>query len=192
MSGYLGDANSGNPFRHPGFAGGASFRYLINSRWALRGIFTTESLSGDTSNFENALPGGAEYSFSSQIYDLGARIEFNFFGYGIGETYKRLRRWSPYLTIGVGGTLSTCEGKSFFAANLPMGVGVKYKLKPRINLGWEFSMTKVFGDHVDGELLTDLYTIKSNFLKNTDWYSQLSVSISYEFGKRCTACHYVE
>jgi hypothetical protein len=71
-----------------------------------------------------------------------------------------------------------------------MGVGVKYKLKPRWNLAAEFTMTKVFGDKVDG--LSDLTGIKSSFIKNTDWYSLLSVSISYEFGLRCATCHYVE
>ena len=35
MSGYLGDANESNLFAHPGVAFNASFRYLINSRWAM-------------------------------------------------------------------------------------------------------------------------------------------------------------
>ena len=52
-------------------------------------------------------------------------------------------------------------------------------------------MTKVFSDHVDGAL-ADLQTIKSSFLKNTDWYSNISISLTYEFGKRCATCHYVD
>lgn len=191
MSGYLGDANESNIFKHPGFSAGVAFRYLIDTRWTIRGVFNTLSLSGNTADFDNVLPGGAQYSFKSNAYDLGARVEFNFFAYGIGETYKRLRRWSPYLTVGIGATMATCDGQSSFAPNIPMGFGVKYKLKERWNLGLEFTMTKVFGDKVDGEL-QDLYQIKSSFLKNTDWYSNISVSISYEFGKRCVTCHYVD
>jgi len=191
MSGYLGDANGSNIFKHPGFSAGLSFRYLPNVRWTVRGIFTTMSLSGNTADFDNVLPGNAEYSFKSQVYDLGGRFEFNFFPYGIGETYKRLRRWTPYLSVGIGVTLSTCDGKSYVAPNIPMGFGFKYKLRERLNLGVEFTMTKVFGDHVDGEL-SDLTQIKSSFLKNTDWYSNISVSITYEFGKRCSTCHYVD
>ncbi|MBQ7854310.1 MAG: outer membrane beta-barrel protein [Muribaculaceae bacterium] len=192
MSGYLGDANESNMFKHPGYTAGASFRYLPNSRWAFRGIFSTGSLSGNTADYEDVFPGGVNYEFSSQFYDLGGRCEFNFFNYGIGETYKKMRRWSPYLSVGIGATLATCDGSSAFALNIPMGIGVKYKIKQRLNLGVEFSMTKVFGDNVDGKQLTDLYQIKSSFLKNTDWYSQLSISITYEFGKRCETCHYVE
>lgn len=191
MSGYLGDANGSNIFKHPGFSGGVSFRYLPNVRYAVRCVFNTMSLSGNTADFDNVLPGNAEYSFKSQVYELGGRFEFNFFPYGIGETYKRLRRWTPYLTVGLGVTLSTCDGQSYVAPNIPMGFGFKYKLKERLNLGIEFTMTKVFGDHVDGEL-SDLYQIQSSFLKNTDWYSNIAVSLTYEFGKRCSTCHYVD
>ncbi len=192
MSGYLGDANESNLFKHPGFAAGISFRYLANTRWAIRTLFTTASLSGNTADFGYILPNGKHYDFKSRYYDLGIRAEFNFFGYGIGETYKRLRRWSPYLTLGVGGTLSSSEGNSAFGVNIPMGLGIKFKLKPRINLGAEFTMTKVCSDNVDSKELTDLYQIKSSALKNTDWYSNIMLSITYEFGKRCTTCHYVE
>ncbi len=93
--------------------------------------------------------------------------------------------------MGLGVTLATCGGESAFGVNIPMGAGIKYKLRERWNLGLEFTMTKVFSDHVDGEL-SDLYQIKSSFIKNTDWYSNISVSVTYEFGKRCSTCHYVD
>ncbi len=192
MSGYLGDANTSNIFHKPGVSGGFSFRYLANTRWTLRGILTAATVSGDTGDFDNVLPDGASYSFKSTVFDLGARFEFNFFPYGIGETYKRLKRWSPYVTAGPGVTLATCDGQSNIAPNIALGLGVKYKLKERLNLGLEFTMTKVFSDKVDGKELNYLYGIKSSFLKNTDWYSNLSISITYEFGKRCETCHYVD
>ena len=190
MAGYLGDA-SASIFSHPGFSGGVSFRYLPDARWAVRTLLNVHSLSGDTSGMDDVLPENREYSFKSTAYDLGGRIEFNFFSYGIGETYKKLRRWSPYLTLGIGVTLATCEGESNFGFNIPMGAGLKYKLRERWNLGIEFTMTNVFSDHVDGAL-SDLQQIKSSFLKNTDWYSNISVSLTYEFGKRCATCHYVD
>ncbi len=191
MSGYSGDASS-SVFKHPGFVGEIGFRYLPDTRWAIRGVLSTLSLSGNTADMDNVLPEGKEYSFSSQVYDLGARIEFNFFSYGIGETYKRLRRWTPYLVLGVGVTLASCDGNTAIGPNVPMGAGIKYKLKERLNLGLEFTMTKVFNDHVDGKELSDLTTIKSSFVKNNDWYSRLTIGITYEFGKRCETCHYVE
>lgn len=190
MSGYLGEANN-NLFKHAGFEGELSFRYLPDTRWAIRGVLSTLSLSGNTEDMKNVLPDGANYSFKSQVYDLGARVEFNFFAYGIGETYKRLRRWTPYITVGVGVCMASCDGKLNAAPTLPLGAGVKFKLRERLNLGAEFTMTKAFGDHVDG-VLADLNQIKTAFYKNTDWFSRFTVSITYEFGKRCETCHYVD
>ena len=192
MSGYLGDVNHSNLFRRPGFVGQLSFRYLIDTRWAIRGLFTAASLSGTTADMDNVLPEGKVYDFKSWVYDLGGRVEFNFFNYGIGESYKNLSRVSPYLSLGLGVTMSNTAGESYVAMSLPMGFGVKYKVKSRVNLSLEFCMTKVFGDHVDSGELSDLYQIKSSFLKNTDWYSTIMLGISYEFGKLCVTCHRID
>lgn len=192
MSGYIGDANRSNPFAHPGFDGEISMRYLPDTRWALRAVLSTFSLSGDTRDISDVLPSGAAYSFSSQAYELSVRGEFNFLPYGIGETYKRLRRWSPYLTVGVGAALSASGGSTTVVPTVPMGAGIKFKATPRLNLGLEFTITKAFGDHIDGAELADLNGIKTAFYKNTDWYSRLTIGVSYEFGPRCETCHYVE
>ncbi len=194
MTGYLGDANRSSILKHPGFTAEGSFRYLPNARMAVRGMLSVLTLSGTTADVDDVLPSAGEqvYDFSSTVYDLGARFEFNFFSYGIGETYKRLRRWTPYLTAGVGVSLSSSGGTTSVAPNLPLGLGVKFKLKPRLNLMAEFTMTKVFGDKVDGPILNDLNTIKTAFYKNTDWYSRLTIGFSFEFGERCETCHYVD
>lgn len=191
MSGYLGDANTSSLYAHPGFAGGAIFRYLVSPRWNIRGNFTMATLSGNSADMTNVFPGGATYDFTSTVYDLGARIDFNFFNYGIGETYRRMRRWTPYLTLGLGMTVASCEGTAV-AFNIPMGAGLRYKINPRLNLGLEWCMTKAFTDKVDGPVLNDLYGIKSSFAKNTDWYSTIMLSLTFEFGERCKSCYYVD
>lgn len=192
MSGYLGDAND-NLLRHPGLSVNAGVRYLFDSRWAAKAQLSMATLSGNTADMDNVLPDLAEYSFKSTVYDLGISGEANFFAFGIGETYKRLRRWTPYLTLGIGLTMASTEGgNTFVAFNIPMGAGVKFKVSRRLNLQAQFTMTKVFGDKIDSPELTDLYQIKSSFLKNTDWYSQFTVGFSYEFGPRCVTCNRID
>ncbi len=88
--------------------------------------------------------------------------------------------------------MASSGGNTTVVPSIPMGVGVKFKINPRWNLGLEFTMTKAFGDKIDGSQLTDLNQIKTAFYKNTDWYSRLTIGISYEFGKRCETCHYVD
>ena len=192
MTGYIGDANRANFMKHPGFDGQLSFRYIPDTRWAIRAIASGMSLSGNTADMYNVLPDLAEYSFSSMVYSIEGRAEFNFFPYGIGETYKRLRRWSPYLTVGLGACLSSSGGNTSVAPMIPMGAGVRYKIKERLNIGIEFTFTKAFSDHIDGKDLADLNQIKTAFYKNTDWISRLTIGVSYEFGKRCETCHYVD
>lgn len=191
MSGYLGDINESNMFRHPGFAAQLSFRYMLeDARWAFRGVLTGASLRGNSGDFKNWLPGEPPYSFSSTIYDLGGRVEFNFLPYGIGETFKKLRRWTPYVGVGLGVCLASARG-TYVTGSVPLAVGVKFKPRKRLNLMLEFCASKTLGDHLDGQL-SDLQGIKSSFLKNTDWHSGLMLSLSYEFGKRCSTCHYVD
>lgn len=192
MSGYLGDANTSSILKHPGFTADICSRYIMNTRWAFKASLGMQSLKGNSADMTNVAPGGQTYEFSATVYDLGLRAEFNFFPYGIGETYKRLSRISPYLTLGIGACVSSFGDGSTFAPTLPMGFGVKYKLNPRLNLAVEFSMTKAFTDKIDGPYLNDLTGIKTSFVKNTDWYSRLTIGITYEFGERCETCHYVD
>ena len=190
MSGYLGEASS-SVFSHPGFTFDMSGRYVPNVRMAFRADLSLLTLSGNTADMANVLPDFASYSFTSTVAALDVRYEFNFLPYGIGETYKRLRRWTPYLTVGLGVSLASCDGTIAAAPTLPMGAGVKYKLGKRVNLFAEFTMTKAFGDRLDG-VLVDLNQIKTEFYKSTDWYGRLTVGFSYEFGERCATCHYVD
>lgn len=190
MSGYIGEANSSNPFRHPGFTADLGARYILDTRWAFRAAVSYMGLSGNTADLADVLPDGAEFSFSTGAWDLGVRGEFNFFNYGMGESYKRLRRWSPYLALGVGVTMASADGSTVVAPSLPMAFGFKFKPRERMNLWLEFSMTKVFSDKVDG--LWELNHIKTDFYKNTDWFARLAIGFSYEFGRRCETCHYVD
>lgn len=190
MTGYLGDANTANLWGNPGFDAELLFRYLPSPRWGIKTNFYVGTLGGDSAKMTNVFPDGNTYKFSTTFYELGEMVEFNFFNYGIGETYRHLKRISPYIAAGLGVTAWQTDGKFGAAFTIPVGVGVKYKLSERWNLGFEFLMKKTFTDKLDGPQLADPLGIKSSFMKNTDWYSTMSVTISYEFSKRCAACNY--
>lgn len=192
MSGYLGDANSAFLYQYPSWDVELLLRYIGNPRWAFKTNFYTGGLRGDTSNMANVLPSDQNYRFSTTFFELGEMAEFNFFNYGIGERYRKLKRFSPYITAGLSATLWTVGGTTTAAFTLPFGIGAKFKLNRRVNLGLEFLMKKVFTDRLDGPQLDDPFGIKSSFVKNTDWYSTLTFTISYEFSKRCATCHYKE
>jgi len=190
MTGYLGEANNGNVFKHPSFTVGGIFRYVHNSRWAFKANLNYANIRGDSEQDESWYPEGVNYTFNSSLVDLGLTAEFNFLNYGRGPTYKRYKPISPYMVAGVGFVFAICDGHNQASFTVPLGIGVKYKYKDRMNLGFEFTMRKEFSDRIDG--LSDLYGIKHSFAKNTDWYSFVTLSVTYEFGKRCIKCNYIE
>ena len=190
MTGYLGDANKSNLWKNPGWDFQALLRYIINPRFGLKTNVYVGSLRGDTSTMTDVLPDNANFKFSTTFYEVGELFEFNFFNFGIGETYRKLKRFSPYITAGVSATIWTVDSKTGVDFTMPVGCGVKFKINRRLNLGLEFLMKKTFTDRLDGDNLKDPYGIKSDFMKNTDWYSTFTVTLSYEFSKRCAVCNY--
>ena len=190
MTGYLGESNNGNLFKHPSVTVGGLFRYVHNSRWAFKANLNYANLRGDSMYDESWYPDGANYKFSANLIDLGLTAEFNFLNYGFGPAYKKLKPISPYMVAGVGFVFAVTDGHNHASFTIPIGIGVKYKFKDRLNLGFEFTMRKEFSDRIDGH--SDLFGIKHSFAKNTDWYSFAMFSASYEFGKRCIKCNYIE
>ncbi len=190
VTGYLGDVNNSNMYKMPRVAGGGLFRYNLNTRFAVKGNLFYVGLAGDSKNIDSQFPNGEQYKFSSHVIDLGAQFEFNFFHFGEGAKYKNYKRFTPYILAGIGAEMAIVGGKFNMGMVLPLGVGMKFRLKPRLNLGFEFTMRKSFSDKVDG--ITDLYGYKHGIAKNTDWYSVAAFTITYEFSKRCVKCHYIE
>ena len=191
---YMGDVNKNAFFKGMNPALGAVFRYNPNFRWALKADLMWGRVSGSTKGMKNVFPDNAQTSFSRSLIDMGAQMEFNFFPYSDKFTYANAKRFSPYVFLGLGVTVAPGNGKTYAGPNIPLGVGVKYKLKNRINLGCEFSFRKLFGDGLDvtdgnNAFLDDPYHMKGSLLKNKDWYSFLLFSVTWDFGPRNRICN---
>lgn len=190
---YMGDANKSKLYQDPGLSAGIIFRYNKDLRWSMKSNFVIGKVSGDTRNSGNKFPLGNEASFSRMFYELGAQIEFNFFNYSNQFSYLGTKRLSPYVFTGIGFTLGSGE-KTFFDANIPLGVGLKYKLKDRLNLGFEFSFRKLFSDSFDVTKKNNKFDLESpyktnnNILKNNDWYSLTMITLTWNFGARVCPC----
>lgn len=190
---YMGDANKTRLYMNPGFAAGIVFRYNKDLRWAVKSNFVMGRVSGDTRNSGNVFPFEQQVSFSRMFYELGSQIEFNFFNYSDKFAYLGTKRLTPYVFTGVGITLGSGK-KTFIDANIPLGVGLKYKMKERLNVGFEFSFRRLLSDSFDvtentgGFNLDDPYDIRSSIFKNKDWYSLTMISITWDFGVRVCPC----
>lgn len=189
---YMGDANKGQLYKNASIAGGAVFRYNHDFRWSVRSNLAMGHVSGDTRKSGDAFPFNSNIRFSRNFYELSSQVEFNFFNYSDKYAYLDTKRLTPYVFIGMGVTYASGD-KTFTGLNVPMGIGLKYKLKERINVGFEFSFRKLFGDDFDvttkkGFDLNDPYEINNSWLKNKDWYSLTMLSVTWDFGARCKPC----
>ena len=191
---YMGDANYTTPFKDVSMAGGILARYNINPRMAVKGDLAVGRIKGSTKGMENKFPNGEHSTFSRNVYELGAQFECNLFAYGTGAGYKDSRRLAPYMLAGIGMTYAPKPANHVVAMNIPLGLGVKYKLAERLNVGAEWSMRFTTSDKLDvtskdGLQLNDPYGIDGKGLKNKDSYSWLMLYVSYDMFPKYRKCN---
>ena len=161
---YLGDFNS-NLFRDMQPMGSLLAKYRIDPRQALALNISYGKLKGSSSNEKTYYPDSIkDYSFKSNLVDVGLRYEYNFWPYGTGQEYRGAKRLTPYIYIGMGATVAKADtaDKTEVAFNLPLGGGVKYKMADRLNLGVEWTIHFTTSDMLDG--VKDPYGITSGGL----------------------------
>ncbi len=190
---YQGDFN-GSPLKdmQPMFT--LLARYKFDPRRALAMNVSYGQLKGSSKDANTYYPLPGTYDFKHGVVDIGLRLEYNFWPYGTGYEYRGAKRLTPYLALGLGITVAKTDGSELstnstvVGMNLPIGVGVKYKMGDRLNLGLEWAMHITSSDRLDG--ISDPYGIKSSGLfKNTDCYSHLRLSLTYDFWVKCRTCH---
>ena len=172
---YNGDLNH-KFFGQPGFAGGITGRWLINPYMAVKGTLGYNGIKGSTDNVNDYFPPNPDspatstekrkYNLNDGIIDLNVTYEYNFWPYGLHHGYQGRQRITPYAQIGIGGAYGKA-GKAF-TFQVPVGVGVKYKLKPRLNIGLDFLYHFTLSDGLDG--FKNPLAISSSGFKNKDHY----------------------
>lgn len=191
---YMGDANFKAPFKNMRLAGAIVARQIFNPHMAIKYDFAIAGIAGDTRQFSNKFPGAQQVKFKRTLFDIGAQFEYNFLGYGTGQGYKNTKRITPYILGGVGLTFAPAPAEFTGALNFPLGIGVKYKLMPRLNVGIEFTMRFSMTDKLDvsskdGLQLSDPYNIKSSGMKNKDTYSFTTIFVTYDLFPKLRKCN---
>lgn len=171
-------------------AGAIVWRRLLNPYMGFRVTGMMGKLKGDATRLETYYPDETTraYSFDRSLTDVSVTYEYNFWPYGTGRDYRGAKRLTPFVFGGIGATYVSDGEKKVFTANVPIGLGIKYKLKERLNVGLEWSMHFSLSDELDG--MADPYGIKSSgAFKNTDCYSGLMLTLTYSFKSKCRTCN---
>lgn len=187
MASYQGDFNS-SLFKNPQPMFTVLAKYRFDPRRALALNVSYGQLKGSSKDAKTYYPLTTDYDFKSNVADVGLLFEYNFWPFGTGFEYRGAKRLTPYVAIGLGMTIAKADGKSATGVNMPIGVGAKYKLGDRLNLAAEWAMHFTSSDELDG--IKDPYGIASSGLfKNTDCYSHLRLTLSYDIWAKCRTCH---
>ncbi len=207
---YFGDLNTKAKLNRPKLAAGIFFRKNFGNYIALRVSGTFAQLGySDVYNTHNEFMHRRNLSFNTNIWELGVQGDFNFYRFMPGDPEFR---FTPYITFGVsafnydpyaylGGQKynlrqAGTEGQndtsykdrkpySSMALAIPFGVGVKYSINDRINIGFEVVYRFTKTDYLDDVSTT--YADISSFPPNPDGSpnpAYLLSDRSYETGDR--------
>lgn len=190
---YLGDVSS-TPFAGSSVMTAFTLRRNFNPRMSLKANLAYGRYGGTSRGYYLPEASGStqqamDVTFGGNVVDLGVQFEMNFWGYGMGPGYKKLSRITPYLVLGIGATVGINDNGSSFGANFPVGAGVKYKVKPRLNLIFEWTHRFSTIDDLDGVRLVDPYYIESSGLKNKDTYSFFMFTLTYDISPKLRLCN---
>ncbi|MDG1148497.1 MAG: DUF6089 family protein [Crocinitomicaceae bacterium] len=169
---YLGDLNQFVPFKNTHLAGGLVYRYNVHSRLSLRANIMYGKVSASDAASNSEFQQERNLSFSSEIYEAGIGVEFNYFPFQLGhDRYKgtayllaelAVFRMNPKASyngsevalrdLGTEGQGTSLNSKSYYnltQLSIPLGVGAKLSLGDRVGLNVECGIRKTFTDYLD-------------------------------------------
>lgn len=192
---YLGDANPSNPFKAMGTSLEGIFRYNHNLRLAFSGYMNYFQLNGNSKRFRgNHFPNGSQASFTLHGVGIVLRSEYNFYPYSDKFPFLQTRRLTPYIAAGATLGFSVQHSQALLHPGVNLALGIKYKLRNRLNFFAYVEGTHFFSDRLDtsstsSKILRNPYHVNSSLLKGGDGMVRLMLGISYEFQKQATRCN---
>lgn len=191
---YMGDFNN-TIFNNQQPAAAVYWRYLFDHYNSLKVNVSYTGIKGSTKDHDSfypedptsstASPKPLNYSFSAAVVSLNCMYEINFLPYGYYQDFLGHKRLTPYLQLGAGLCYGTkAKGVSL---DLPMGIGLKYRVSKRVNLSLDWAMHFTITDKLDGR--QDPLGISSEGFKNKDHFGITMLTLTYSFAPRCSTCN---
>lgn len=181
---YTGDLNPTFRFENYRPAGGIFGRYNFSQITSAKIFVNGVQAKGSDKYYSDPFPQMRGLHFIRTILEFGGQIEYNFFNY---RDEKSRRNWTPYFFAGFGGMYMFDQlGRSAGKAKkiqpiIPTGVGFRYMVAPKWNLGLEVGARKTFTDYFDhlSDDSPEKFTKGNKF--DRDWYFVTTLSLSYTF-----------
>lgn len=178
---YNGEINMTKAYYSPHLTGGLHVKQVYNYHYTLRFAVSYAELKGYDKDFDNLFQHHRAHEFSdNNIYEFTALTEFNFFQV---TPDREEDNFSPYVVGGLG-VFYADELEWYQILNIPMGIGLKFRIATRAELNLEWVFRKTFTDKLDRLESSGIgyKNFKQYSFENTnDWYSILGISVLFSF-----------
>jgi hypothetical protein len=192
-SNFVGDVGSTTYINPDKLAFGILYKWNRSPRHSYRFSYTQSSVSGNDFKAEEGGRNKRGYRFENNIKELSAGLEFNFFDFNLHDYHPKI---TPYIYSGLsyffyddlyitGG--QTRKEKTSSSIAIPMTLGIKSNVSPKLILALEVGARYTFTDNIDGSSPTNEALRFGNF-NNNDWYVFSGVTLTYTFGQKPCYC----
>jgi hypothetical protein len=169
---YIGDLNPSKHFVYSKPAFGAIFRYNLTTRYSLRFTATYGNVYGSDADSDDPFMVQRNLSFKSDVLELAFGVELDLFKYRINDMKYPI---TPYFfyeiayfkmnptgemngedyslqALGTEGQGTSLNDKNPYKLNqlsVPLGIGLKFNLRARLAVSFEYGIRKTFTDFLD-------------------------------------------
>lgn len=186
---YTGDLHRGYKFLQNRPAATIFYRQTFSNAVSVRGGFTGGQLIGSDEKPIDDFAALRNNAFDFWMLEAAITIEYNFLDFLHAKSWTN---YSPYLFLGIGaftkfGDEPRGDKYKKIQPAIPLGVGMKFLLDPRWQLGVEFGARKTFFDYLDNVSEFDEALSKKGQNHqygnqfDQDWYYFVGVTLSYTF-----------
>lgn len=194
-SNYIGDVGPTNYVKPNEFAYGILYKWNRSPRHSWRVSYTQSKITSRDADSEVPARKLRNFDFENSVKELSLGLEFNFFDFNL---HQLERQFTPYIYTG----LSIFIYDEQFQANgyekdytdsalaIPMTIGVKTNITPRLILGFEVGARYTFTDNLDtsNPENSNLADFRFGNINSNDWYVFSGFTLTYTFTEKPCYC----
>jgi hypothetical protein len=195
-SNFIGDVGR-TDYIHPNeFAFGVLYKWNRSTRHSYRISYKQSKLTAR--DIDSDVPGRnmRNYDFENTVREFALGFEFNFFDFDLHDLDPQ---FTPYVWTGVSYFiydelyhLETGYEKDYTSSTfaIPMAVGVKGSITPKLVLGFEVGARYTFTDNIDGSNPENknLEPLRFGNINSKDWYVFTGFTLTYTFTEKPCFC----
>ncbi|PAM91908.1 hypothetical protein B4N84_24115 [Flavobacterium sp. IR1] len=195
-SNFVGDVGNTTYISPEKLAFGVLYKWNKSPRHSYRFSYTQSSIAGFDKDSKETSRNRRGYSFENNVKEFSAGLEFNFFDFNLHDYHQKI---TPYIHSGLSYFLyeelyisggQTRKEKNGGSIAIPMTLGIKSNISPRIVLAAEIGVRYTFTDNIDGSNPKggNLTPLRFGNLNNNDWYTFTGITLTYTFGQKPCYC----